>query len=373
MMRENFVDQDILPLTLGSILLGSGGGGNAFTLTTPLENDLKRNKQRIKVIPYHQLPDNYTVASVGLLGSPELMEENLPDGSEGKRAINLLEKAINRKVDALFALEAAGINILYPLMVAAKTGIPLVDGDGMGRAFPELHMTTFHIYGQPGTPSALANSEGKEDLFFHEDNFLFDLNIRKALVKYGGVGYFAGQAMTGREMKEFIVPGTLSFALEMGLALKNGPYEDTFQGLSHVTKNSIYGQAIELFIGSVVEIGNIATQKLKSVVLKGIKHYQADSFQVLIQNENVFAYRNDKMVAMVPDIISFLEYPSGKPINNNEIYNGMQIAVIGIPCPNMLRTTKALTVVGPASFGYKSSYEPLEMFHPDYYFGKNGV
>ncbi|GAB6181360.1 DUF917 domain-containing protein [Desulfotomaculum defluvii] len=372
-MLENFVAQDILPLTLGSIVLGSGGGGNAFTLTTPLESYLRKHSLSVKVIPYHQLPDNYTVASVVLLGSPELMEENLPDGSEGERAIALVEKAINRKIDALFALEGAGINILYALMVAAKTGIPLIDGDGTGRAFPELHMTTFHIYGQPGTPSALTNSEGKEDLFFHKDNFLFDLNIRKALVEYGGVGYFAGLAMDGREMKEALVPGTLSFALEMGLALKNGTYEDTFLALSHVTKNSIYGRAIELFLGSVVELGNIATLKLKSIVLKGIKQYQDDSFQILVQNENVFAYRNDKVVAMVPDIISILEYPAGKPINNNEIYNGMQIAVIGIPCPNQLRTSRALNIVGPSTFSYKSNYEPLEQLHPDYYFGNNGV
>ncbi|ABO50071.1 protein of unknown function DUF917 [Desulforamulus reducens MI-1] len=371
-MAEILIVQDILPLSLGSILLGSGGGGNAFILSTTLENYLGKHKSQVEVIPYHQLPDNYTVASIGLLGSPELMEENLPDGSEGERAIELLEKNINRKIDALFALEGAGINILYPVLVAARTGIPLVDGDGMGRAFPELQMTTFHIYGQPSTPSALTNSEGKENLLFYKDHFLHYYNIRKTLVEYGGVGYFAGLAMNGQEMKEAIIPGTLSFALEMGQALKNNHYQEAFWRLQYITKNSIYGQAIELFIGTVVEFGNIATLKLKSIILKGINQYQDDTFQVLVENENAFAYHNEKMVAMVPDIISFLEYPSGQPINNNEIYTGRQIAVIGIPCPNQLRTREALAVIGPSTFGYKTQYEPLEQLHPNYYFN-NGV
>ena len=368
-MPTQLSSMDINALSLGSILLGSGGGGNAAILNPVVKNYLNKHRLKIELIPYHKLPDQFTVASIGMLGSPELMEENLPDGTEGVRAISLLEEALNRKVDALFSLEGAGVNNIYLMLVAAKSGLPLIDGDGMSRAFPELQMTTFHIYDQPGIPFAITNSEGKEALFYNEDNFLLELETHKILMEYGGVGYYAGFAMNGRKVKEYIVPGTLSFAIELGKALQNTSYEKAFFELVNTTKNSIYGRTIELFIGTVGEVGKIAALKLQSILLKGIKHYSKDTFNILLQNENVFAYRNNKVVAMVPDIISFLEYPSGKPLNNNEVYSGMEIAVIGIPCPNLLRTPRALAVVGPHSFGYKMDYEPLEQLHPAYYFG----
>jgi len=369
-MLNNMDSTIVQSLVLGSSLLGSGGGGNAAVLGPFVEDYLAKNKLRVELIPYYEIPDTFTVASVGLLGSPELMEENLPDGTEGARAISLLEKELHRKVNALYPLEGAGVNNLYSLLVASVTGLPLINGDGMGRAFPDLQMTTFHIYGQTGSPFTLTNPDGQEYIFYDSDNFMLEINARRTLANYGGVGYFAGFAMNGKRIKEFMVTGTLSFAVELGNALQKGNYEEVFRDLKYITKNSIYGSIIELFVGTVNDIGNIEALKLKSILLKGIKDYNHDTFNVLFQNENVFAYRNNKVVAMVPDIISFLEYPSGTPLNNNEIQNGMDISVIGIPSHNMLRTQRALSVVGPQSFGNKMQYIPLEQIHFDYYFGR---
>ena len=62
---------------------------------------------------------------------------------------------------------------------------------------------------------------------------------------------------------------------------------------------------------------------------------------------------------------------SGKPIthvNNNDVSPGMEVAVIGMPAPAQLKTKKALNVVGPQCFGYKSGYEPLEKLYFSYYY-----
>ena len=45
-----------------------------------------------------------------------------------------------RRVTALLAAEAGGGNCLEPLVVGARLGLPVVDGDLMGRAFPELQV-----------------------------------------------------------------------------------------------------------------------------------------------------------------------------------------------------------------------------------------
>lgn len=38
------------------------------------------------------------------------------------------------------AAEVGGANSFEPLVVGAKVGLPVLDADGMGRAFPELQV-----------------------------------------------------------------------------------------------------------------------------------------------------------------------------------------------------------------------------------------
>ena len=44
---------------------------------------------------------------------------------------------------------------MLPIAACARLGLPLVDADGMGRAFPELQMVTFTIGGISASPMAL--------------------------------------------------------------------------------------------------------------------------------------------------------------------------------------------------------------------------
>ena len=57
--------------------------------------------------------------------------------------------------------EVGGCNSVEPLIVGAKTGLPVLDMDGMGRAFPELQMFIPFIYQSEHCPSALADSKGE--------------------------------------------------------------------------------------------------------------------------------------------------------------------------------------------------------------------
>ena len=41
----------------------------------------------------------------------------------------------------------------------------MVDGDGMGRAFPEVQMSTFFIYGLDPAPGAIADDKGNVVVF----------------------------------------------------------------------------------------------------------------------------------------------------------------------------------------------------------------
>ena len=54
--------------------------------------------------------------------------------------------------------EIGGANGLRSLMAAAVTGLPAVDADSMGRAFPEGQMTSFAIAGLPMLPPCCPTS-----------------------------------------------------------------------------------------------------------------------------------------------------------------------------------------------------------------------
>eukprot|EP00775_Hariotina_reticulata_P011653 gene11653-11798_t len=64
-------------------------------------------------------------------------------------------------LDALaLGAQVGGGNGLEPLAVGLELGLPVVDADLMGRAFPELQMSTAAIAGVPLAPAAIADDKG---------------------------------------------------------------------------------------------------------------------------------------------------------------------------------------------------------------------
>ncbi len=362
------IDRDwIQYLHLGGIFLGSGGGGDPESLSFFL-NDILTGDKTIRLISLEELDAEGYYASVNMMGSPELMGQYFPAGVEGVKALERLQALTGQEFKGITTIECAGVNILYPMLVAGRLGLPVVDADSMGRAFPELQMTTFNFAQIPGTPLTLIDSFGREHDFFENDNFLLELNTRKVISEGGGVGFFAGFSNKGSILKHILIPGTISFAAELGQVFANSSsYSQLLEKLIFVTKNSIYGSAIELFTGSIKDI-ETESLSLRTITIKGSGSYINEEFKILMQNENLFAYRQNKIAAMVPDLISVINLETLRPVNNNNLLPGMEVSVIGTPAPLPLKTKKNLDIVGPQCFGYKSGYEPLEKLYYSYYY-----
>ena len=49
---------------------------------------------------------------------------------------------------------------MEPLICGATLGLPIVDADGIGRAFPELQMTLPFVYGSPSYPATIGEEKG---------------------------------------------------------------------------------------------------------------------------------------------------------------------------------------------------------------------
>jgi DUF917 family protein len=152
-------EQDLHDLSIGAGILGTGGGGNPY-LGYLQVRELLRSGARITVVPASTLADTDLICPVGGIGAPTISIERLPNGGEYLGAMRAVETAWGHPVTHVSSIEIGGANALRPLVVAAQADLPLVDGDGMGRAFPELQMCTFAIADLPITPIALEDVRG---------------------------------------------------------------------------------------------------------------------------------------------------------------------------------------------------------------------
>lgn len=142
----------------------------------------------LSVLPHQKIHDDALCVSVGGIGAPVVGIERLREGREGLRCIRALEAHLDMTIDAIVCEEIGGSNSMEPLVVAALTGVPVIDCDGMGRAFPEMQMTTFSIYGHSSTPSAMCDVHGNVVLFQHAVSELWHERMARAcVVAQGGI------------------------------------------------------------------------------------------------------------------------------------------------------------------------------------------
>lgn len=86
--------------------------------------------------------------------------------------------------------------------------------------------------------------------------------------------------------------------------------------------------------------------------LGGFDGFQGQTASIAIQNEFLIFRREGEVEVTVPDLIIVLDVDTGYPITTEMLRYGQRIAVLAVPCHDLLRSKRALDVVGPAAFGY---------------------
>lgn len=136
-MTWNLSAHDVECIAIGATILGTGGGGNPYRGKVQALVHLERD-YALRVVKLDELPDEALVVPVGGMGAPTIALEKIGRGDEGKAAVEALAAHLGVEVTATIPFEVGGRNSFMPLIAAAQLGLPTVDGDGMGRAFPQL-------------------------------------------------------------------------------------------------------------------------------------------------------------------------------------------------------------------------------------------
>lgn len=354
------IDQTALDeIAIGAGILGTGGGGNPY-LGKLFASRLLAAGKPMTVVDLSEVPDDALVTSVGGMGSPTIGIERLKQGEEPLFALRALERYLGRRVTHLVPGEIGGSNSVAPLIVGAQTGLPVIDGDGMGRAFPELQMDTFTIYGVRPTPGAIADPHGHIALFDAIPNGMtLERFARAVTIQMGGASGYAFPPMSGAEAKRTAVGGTLSLARRVGAAVvaARATHADPIAAILTVTG----GQ--RLFSGKIVDVERRLVQGFARGMLQlaGMAGDEGQMVQIDFQNENLIARdAHGEVLAVVPDLICLVDAATGEPVTTEIVRFGLRVTVLGIPAPDMLKTPEALAVVGPAAFGYADvAFHPL--------------
>lgn len=361
-MSVTIAHTDIADLCAGSVFLATGGGGDPYVSRILVEQSLRKYGS-VDLVSLSDVPDDAFVVAIGEVGAPTVSLEQLPIGTECLDVVDRFEAWVGRKITHLVSFEVGGANSVIPLITAAAKKIPLIDGDGMGRALPEAQMMTFAIEGVCPSPAISVDYAGGTVYFDTKDTALYERQVRNIAMAMGGMIFTAEHPMTGVEAKRAIVPRTISFALELGRLLSEnaGNAANIERPLAALFERSDYGIFKHLYTGKIVDIDRkvVGGFDIGEALIESVGGNEPP-MRLSIKNEFLVATVGERVVASVPDLITMVDHETSTPINTERLHYGQRVTVFGIGCPSHYRTEKALAAVAPRVFGFDFDYRPIE-------------
>lgn len=356
------IDADAIEdLAVGSAVLGTGGGGDPHIGKIIAAQAIDEHGA-VDLVDPDTLQDDDVVIMVSMAGAPTVSSEKIPNGGELNVVFERARDYAGRPPAAIIPVEIGGINSLFPVAVAARAGVPLIDADGMGRAFPEFQMTAFNVGGVRFGPRFVTHPQGNVLRIEGIDAAWIERINRHALIAMGG-SVITALAITGADVKGTAIRGTLSLAMTIGEAIRQA--QEQKRSWADLLLPAI--NAFPLFTGKVISVerrtaGGFARGH---AILSGFGAESETQVRIDFQNEHLLARAGqggtfDHVLASTPDLITVLDSETGTPITTEGLRYGQRATIIGMPCDPIWRTPRGLELAGPGYFGWDIEYVPIE-------------
>ncbi|MCW5745540.1 MAG: DUF917 domain-containing protein [Alphaproteobacteria bacterium] len=356
MALRDITADDIESLAVGAWVLGTGGGGNPY-LSLLNMRQLYRDGRRVQLMPASDLADDDTVGVVASMGAPLVGLERLTDSLTITRAVTLIQSHVGRRFAGLMGMEIGGGNGVRPLMAAAHLGLPVIDSDTMGRAYPEAQMTSEAVGGLRPSAASVVDVRGLESIVEKVPTWKWMERIaRKICVEYGSVASTC-HPRNGAEVKKWGIHGTTTKAIAIGHAVRAAQrrHEDPSAAILSVAAGKL------LYRGKVIDVERRATEGFLRgrARFEGVDDWRGAAMEIDFQNEWIVAWRDGEAIAMSPDLICVLDSVSGEAVGTETIRYGQRITVIALPPPDVFLSDKGLSFVGPRAFGYDLDFRSV--------------
>jgi DUF917 family protein len=364
--------EDIDDFVLGCTFYGTGGGGSPDLGLALLNEDLKKLGE-IRITDPADIRDDAWVCTPFLMGSiaPKTQETLDRMASVGltKRtamadrilmlSVLELQSYAHVDVEAVVPVELGGGNTPAPVDVAMSLGKKVVNGDYAGRAIPEISQITTYLADIPSHPTTYVDEWGNVSIVRTAINYY----LAEALGKWISVAAFglvggAGLLMKGKEMKQVVIPNTISECFLAGQTLRKAAVakQDPADAVAKATKGWV------LFRGRVIKKDwqDKEGYLWGTNTIEGQDEFKGHTFKIFYKNENHVTWLDEKPYVTSPDIIEVITRDTGRPITNTNIKEGDNVSVVGLRGRDPFKTPKGLGVLGPKHFGYDITYVPIE-------------
>lgn len=352
--------QEIEDLVRGATVLATGGGGDPKEGLKLLEEAL-RVKGEIKIIDVNEVPeDSITVTPyyVGTVAPLAKTKKPTKIADPMDKAFEELRNVIDEKIGAVLPGEIGGENMAVAINIGAKMNLPVIDGDLVGRAAPEIIQATPHIFNIPLYPSSLVSETGNVVIVKRyasiED---YETIARFLSVLSGKFIAVVDTPLTKKYLEKVVIRNSISRCIRIGRAIR----EARERGSDPVKAVAEAVNGWKIFEGVIKsyrwkdEEGFLVGE----VFLEGINEWRECALRSWIKNEHIMAWRGERPVVMPPDLIIFLS-DNGEAIINADLREGIKIHVVAAKAPEIWRTPKGLELFGPKHFGFDLEYVPVE-------------
>ena len=355
------LDADVLPAQArGCAILGAGGGGSP-TIGLLAALQAIEDHGPVQLVDLDDLPDDGLIMPCGMVGAPTVSLEKPGNGWEGVWLRDRIEQLTGQKVVALMCTEIGGANGCEPVGWAAKMGLPLVDADGMGRAFPEMPQVSMHVAGIDPSPCVITDERGNVSVLYPTDGLWLERLCRSTAVAFGGRGVTSEYLMTAKQARTASVRGSVSRAIMIGKLIAESPDDPVARLMDGL-------DGVRLIEGKIIDVERKTTGGFVrgSVIIEGLRADAGRLIRIEIQNENLVALEEGKVLASVPDVITVLDTQSADAITTELLRYGQRVTAVAFPCDPIWRSEKGLAATGPRAFGYEFDYQKVEDIHHDF-------
>lgn len=363
---------DVEDFVIGCTFMGTGGGGQPGDGLQSLKSELEKGKT-IKWVDASAIGDDEWTICPFLMGSIAPVTEQLKKEMESfgltsriytskemlAEAVKALAIHHGVKVSAVVPIELGGANTPGPLAVGISLGLPVVDGDYTGRAIPEAPQTTLYLAGKPMWPMSSVDAFGNRAFITEAISYAMAERLGKKISEaaFGLTGQ-AGFLIKGKDMKEVLIPGTLTKCHNIGKTIREAG-ESGKDPVMEVTK---------MLGGWVLLRGTVSRKEDEdrdgyywgTHTFKGEGDFKGTELKIWFKNENHICWKNGRPLITSPDMLIVVDDRTGKPYTNTSIVEGMKVAVICLKAVPQFRSPKGLAILGPSHFNFDIPYRPAE-------------
>ncbi|KRD15729.1 hypothetical protein ASE39_13340 [Acidovorax sp. Root267] len=331
----NYGLADFQSIAAGAAVLASGGGGSYRDACSILQELAGQGWSGTVTVQDYDGATNACVLAI--MGSPDAADSLTLSAVQNSvsNTVAVMEASTGALLGALIPVEIGPINSLVPLIGAAMSqgAVWVVNGDGAGRAVPELPQTTY-TGGAQLAPCPAALASDASTLVDLESAVLGASTAARVETLAGGVvagfGGYSGIAMwpsnagNGFALSGSYIPGTLEQARGLGQFLLQAATPPATAAVADaialITGRTARAVVTNFFITSVTQSTSSASLDSGIIRLDNAQDpsLSTETHYLYNLNENLIMYSSASMTPdiIAPDSICYYSESTGRGFSN---------------------------------------------------------